>query len=95
MPRMYSPDRSRAMIWMPGWAFSHSAKVSAVRPGSRSVTRRRSRSTRMVPYSRLRRYAQSSTPTTLGLPMSGLGTRRITRNNVSALVGSPSLLANR
>ena len=31
------------------WPFSHSAKVSAVRSGSRSTTRRTSRSTRMVP----------------------------------------------
>ena len=46
---MYSSPRSRLMISTPGWAFSHVAKESAERSGSRSTGRRRSRSQRIVP----------------------------------------------
>lgn len=49
MPRVYSVERSRATVAIPGRARSHAARVPAVRSGSRSRASRRSRSTMIVP----------------------------------------------
>lgn len=95
MPRVYSPDRSRATVFTLVCAFNHSARVSAVRSSSRSTTRRRWRSTKIVPYTRPRRLAQSSTPRTKGASLVGSDVLRIARSKVSPLVGIPNFVANR
>ena len=58
----YAVARSRETTSTPGRARSQAATVAASRSGSRSITRRRSRSTRMVPYREPLRKAKSSTP---------------------------------
>ncbi|SMF44071.1 hypothetical protein SAMN02982917_2276 [Azospirillum oryzae] len=58
-------------------------------PGSRSSTRLRSKSTRMVPQRRPRRHAHSFTPTTRGGGYAAVGVARIRRSSVSPLTGMP------
>jgi hypothetical protein len=81
-PSAYRPQRSRVIISTPGCRRSHSAKLVADRTGSRSTTRRRSRSMSMVSYRCGFRQAQSSTPSTRNFPSWGRPEVVFTRRSI-------------
>ena len=64
-PAAQAPARSRTTTDTPGWVASHAADVSAQRSGSRSTTRRRSRSHEIAPWRWPLRPAQPSAPSNL------------------------------
>ena len=91
----YAAQRSRVITWTPGWAFSHASTAVPSRPGSRSITRPRSRSMRTVPYTRPFRRAKSSMPTNRYAGSGPSGAVVTRRSRVSPLVGTCNSSATR